>query len=486
MSSLNDFEVIKLLGKGAFASVYQVKRKKDGLIYAMKKVNFGQMSSKEKDNALNEIRILASVKHTNIIGYMDSFYDDNTKSLNIIMEYADEGDIDGKLKKYVTGKLSFPENDVWSYLIQILLGLKALHTVKIMHRDLKLANIFVKGGVIKLGDLNVSKLIKRDGMDHTQTGTPYYASPEVWSDKPYDYKCDIWSVGCIVYELCAQKPPFTGNSLEDLYKAIIKGRYEPLPKVYSTELNIMIQMLLQVEPSKRPDVYTLLKHPYIVKRMDYSNNIDDFSGDNVQMIKTIKAPKNNKELNQQLPHGEFDIGKVEVKRKNSEENLQPRGNNYLNPEMKPKISPNVNIQNNYSNNYRPDINYINNKGLNPQVYNINSNNQNNIDVKYNPILNNPSNIIKNNPSSILPNNNQIQREDIIKKYNPLGNNNIIKNNNNLDPRVRPRTPDALPKNNVIIKSNPYSNNHNPSYIGGKAPQQQISNINSNNNHVIRR
>ena len=89
---------LKLLGKGAFASVYQVKRKKDGNIYAMKRVKFGAMSSKEKDNAVNEIRILASVQHANIIGYKESFYDEESKTLNIIMDYADEGDLDGGLE----------------------------------------------------------------------------------------------------------------------------------------------------------------------------------------------------------------------------------------------------------------------------------------------------------------------------------------------------------------------------------------------------
>ena len=92
--------------------------------------------------------------------------------------------------------------------IQIIRGLQALHDLKIVHRDIKCANLFsTKDGVIKLGDLNVSKVAKR-GMLQTQTGTPYYASPEVWKDKPYDSKSDIWSVGCVLYEMCALNPPF--------------------------------------------------------------------------------------------------------------------------------------------------------------------------------------------------------------------------------------------------------------------------------------
>ena len=90
----------------------------------------------------------------------------------------------------------------------MLRGLKSLHDLNIVHRDIKCANLFLmKSGDLKLGDLNVSKVAKQ-GMLQTQTGTPYYASPEVWSDKPYNEKSDIWSLGCVLYELIMTKPPF--------------------------------------------------------------------------------------------------------------------------------------------------------------------------------------------------------------------------------------------------------------------------------------
>ena len=205
--SLHEFEIIKELGKGAFGTVCKVKRKEDGIIYAMKRVKINQLNSKEKDNALNEVRILASLTHTNIIGYKQAFFDDDSKTLNIVMELADDGDLESKIQLNIKNKTNVPESDIWSYLIQMTSGLKALHDNKIMHRDLKCANIFLmKNGIVKLGDLNVSKVVKMQ-LAYTQTGTPYYASPEVWSDKPYDYKSDLWSVGAVIYELCALKPP---------------------------------------------------------------------------------------------------------------------------------------------------------------------------------------------------------------------------------------------------------------------------------------
>jgi len=105
------------------------------------------------------------------------------------------------------------EKQIWHYFVQIVRGLKALHDLKIVHRDIKCANIFLtKDGVVKLGDLNVSKVAK-GALLKTQTGTPYYASPEVWKDRPYDNKSDIWSLGCVLYEMITLLPPFRATSM---------------------------------------------------------------------------------------------------------------------------------------------------------------------------------------------------------------------------------------------------------------------------------
>ena len=107
----------------------------------------------------------------------------------------------------------------------VLVGLWSLHNLKIMHWDLKSANVFLfKDGKAKLGDLNVSKIAKA-GLGYTQTGTPYYASPEVWMDKPYSHKSDIWSLGCVLYEAICLKPPFWSESMEGLFKKIMSGTF---------------------------------------------------------------------------------------------------------------------------------------------------------------------------------------------------------------------------------------------------------------------
>ena len=131
-------------------------------------------------------------------------------------------------------------------------GLHALHTRKIVHRDIKCANVFLtKDGIVKLGDLNVSKIAKA-GIMQTQTGTPYYASPEVWQDKPYDKSSDIWSLGAVLYEMIALNPPFTAKDMKGLYNRVIKGVYPKIPSTYSPDLSAMVGSLLKVDPKKRP------------------------------------------------------------------------------------------------------------------------------------------------------------------------------------------------------------------------------------------
>ncbi len=196
-------------------------------MYALKKVKMNKLGVKERENALNEVRILASLSCPFIIAYKQAFYDDSTSCLCIIMQFAQNGDLSGRLEEMKKKRQTISEDTIWKWTTQILFALNSLHRSNIMHRDLKCANVFLSKDYqeIKIGDLNVSKVAKTDFV-HTQTGTPYYASPQIWKGDPYDYKCDIWSVGCVIYELAVQHPPFLGNSMQDLFKKITKGQYD--------------------------------------------------------------------------------------------------------------------------------------------------------------------------------------------------------------------------------------------------------------------
>ena len=255
---MNRFKIIAKIGEGAYSTVYTVRRIEDSELYALKKVKLKNLSDKEKQNALNEVRILASVKSPYVISYKESFIDEVDSTLCIVMEYADEGDLFQKITLYKKLKTNFDEADIWRIFIQITKGLNDLHSYNILHRDMKSANVFLfRDGTAKLGDLNVSKITSR-GLGCTQTGTPYYASPEVWKDNPYNLKSDIWSLGCVAYEMCMLKTPFRAETMEGLFNKILMGKYQRINKKYSDELNNVISRLLIIKPRLRPNTKEIL------------------------------------------------------------------------------------------------------------------------------------------------------------------------------------------------------------------------------------
>ncbi|OMJ86211.1 hypothetical protein SteCoe_12351 [Stentor coeruleus] len=300
--SLKDFEILNKIGEGAYSKVYRVKRTSDQEIYAMKKVLMKKLKTKEKSNALNEIRILASLNHPNVISYKQAFFDDETESLCIIMEFADGGDLYQRILEYKKKNSYMSENFLWHILIKLTRALRALHELNIMHRDLKSANVFLtKDGKVKLGDLNVSKIAK-EGMNHTQTGTPYYASPEVWKDEPYDVKSDIWSLGCVLYEAAALKPPFQAEDMQSLYKKVIKGAFPPLPSSFSEDFCEVLSCFIIVDPKKRPSAAQILRLPLVNKRVNIREDTVDAESN---LLGTIKLPQNISLLGERLPSSKY-------------------------------------------------------------------------------------------------------------------------------------------------------------------------------------
>lgn len=273
----------------------------------MKKVKMVKLSEREKQNALNEVRILASINHSNIIGYKEAFFEDSTSSLCIIMEYADGGDMMKLINTHKKKGTRFSEKEVWYYFIQIVRGMKALHDLKILHRDIKCANIFLtKDGTVKLGDLNVSKVAKK-GLLHTQTGTPYYASPEVWKDRPYDNRSDIWSLGCVLYEMMMLNPPFRAANMNGLYQKVMRGLYDPIHSSYSKDLQFMVRNCLQVQPTSRPTTDKLLAMPIITTHMSEtleSAEKEQFYQE-VNLLNTIKVPRDLGQITERLPKPQY-------------------------------------------------------------------------------------------------------------------------------------------------------------------------------------
>ena len=154
---------------------------------------------------------------------------------------------------------SLNEAKIWKFFIEMSLGLHYLHANKILHRDIKTINMFLgKDDKVIIGDLGVAKLLNQTAnMAHTVVGTPYYLSPELCEEKPYNHKSDVWSLGCVLYELCTFKHPFEANNQGALILKIVRGKFSPISSHYSKDLRDLTELLLLKDHKKRPSLDTL-------------------------------------------------------------------------------------------------------------------------------------------------------------------------------------------------------------------------------------
>ena len=235
---------------------------------------------------------MSKLRHPNIIKFKEIIKDKKNDYYHIIMEYADDGDLNEKIK---TRKTFFQEDIILNYFIQICLGLKYIHEHKIIHRDLKTQNIFItKKKEIKLGDFGIAKNLKKTlDKAHTIIGTPYYFSPELINNEPYDYKTDIWSLGIVLYELCCLKLPFQGNNIAQLSMKILKGSYSPLPNNYSNDIKVLVKKMLNVNKNKRPSIIDILNYRIIKEKIEeFKKPVSEKKFSNINNVVSIMILNN--------------------------------------------------------------------------------------------------------------------------------------------------------------------------------------------------
>ncbi|XP_036723963.1 serine/threonine-protein kinase Nek4 isoform X2 [Balaenoptera musculus] len=257
---------LRVVGRGSYGEVTLVRHRRDGRQYVIKKLNLRNASSRERRAAEQEAQLLSQLKHPNIVTYKES-WEGGDGLLYIVMGFCEGGDLYRKLKEQKGRLLS--ESQVVEWFVQIAMALQYLHEKHILHRDLKTQNVFLtRTNIIKVGDLGIARVLENHcDMASTLIGTPYYMSPELFSNKPYNYKSDVWALGCCVYEMATLKHAFNAKDMNSLVYRIIEGKLPPMPKDYSPELAEIIRTMLSKRPEERPSVRSILRQPYIKRQI---------------------------------------------------------------------------------------------------------------------------------------------------------------------------------------------------------------------------
>ena len=267
---LEDFELLQLLGEGTFGKVLKVSSKINQKIYAMKILNlehqeYDQLSKEEKESYfINEIELLKQLNHPNIVKYYKNFKEKD--KLYIIMEYFDNGDLETYIKvlEHEKNKNYLEKDEIWNIFYQCISGLNYLHSMGIVHRDIKPLNIFMsKNKIIKIGDFGVSALVQENEemkkdmekirrSSGTLVGSLEYMAPEIFKQK-YNEKIDVFAMGCVFYKICFLKNFQNMKFVMDGSGFKKKMISEEIPKNIDTIITDIISEMTIKDVEKRPD-----------------------------------------------------------------------------------------------------------------------------------------------------------------------------------------------------------------------------------------
>ncbi|KAM4700965.1 serine/threonine-protein kinase Nek8 [Discoglossus pictus] len=305
---MEKYQKIRVVGRGAFGIVHLCVRKADQKLVIIKQIPVEQMTKDERLAAQNECQVLKLLSHPNIIEYYENFLED--KALMIAMEYAPGGTLAEFIQKRCNSLLD--EDTILHFFVQILLALHHVHTKLILHRDLKTQNILLDKHqmIVKIGDFGISKILSSKSKAYTVVGTPCYISPELCEGKPYNQKSDIWALGCVLYELTSLKRAFEAANLPALVLKIMSGTFAPISDRYSPELRHLILSMLNLDPSKRPQLNEIMAHPICIP--SFLNLYSDIGSVKMKLEKPLTAVHavNRGRLTGRIPSARSRSGRV--------------------------------------------------------------------------------------------------------------------------------------------------------------------------------
>eukprot|EP00111_Clytia_hemisphaerica_P019457 TCONS_00057400-protein len=264
----NRYSVTKKLGSGSYGTVFVVSDLKTSEAEkVLKKIHIGDLEPNETISAVSEARLLSKLDHPGVVRFHDSFID--REFFCIITEFCEGGDLDVKLHSWKKSGKSVDRTLVLTWFVQLIVAVQYIHQRRILHRDLKTRNIFLKNNIVKIGDFGISRILEGStDIATTFTGTPYFMAPEILKHEGYNSKSDIWSLGVILYETCTLKKAFQGNNLMAVMKNIVHGDIPKLPSKFNADLHLIYESMLCRDSAKRSSATEILKKPYIMQYLE--------------------------------------------------------------------------------------------------------------------------------------------------------------------------------------------------------------------------
>ena len=521
--SINGYEIIERIGVGSYGRVYKVFKNKK--YYVLKEIPLNLSSAAEKINSVqNEADILSSLNNKYVVKFYESFKKNH--NIYIIMEYCDNGDLCSflnRIKKQRKSEEYFLEIDfVWKLFIQMSIGLYYIHSKKIIHRDIKTLNIFLtKNFDAKIGDLGVAKILENTNHAMTFIGTPYYVSPEMCRNKPYNEKSDIWALGCILYELLTFNHPFTATNQAALFIKILNNKYNPFPPGVPEDLKNMVDFILEKDYELRPSMADIITRKSfqdnairlkldkdlknvlgidILPLQSFKNNISSDIEDKVIFERKSNTDNSDfKNINtNNINTSPTVIIQLNSNKKNKDEN--PGKNKNQKSDLTNSKSLNDILKKYYMikdkkeyKNKKDKSNYcISNKSCHSQhkiirkVFQDSKKNKraksdfNCINVNQNNNLNN----IINQKKDIKPKENKLNINNINKKYINITSNKFIIREKNID-NINPKKTAKVFNNSLKIKENLEKKTNNNNSLNLNGYLLNIKNTNTKNNNYIK-